>query len=105
MKRLIVATTCIAICSISAVAAHLPARVQLSAPVVPSFSWTGVYLGGELGWIRTDPEYTTGVLLLGMPFVVSPAASDKNGLSYGAIAGYNCQAGNLMLVIEGDFLG
>ena len=105
MKRLIIATACVAIGSVSAFAADLPARVQPPAPVVPVFSWTGFYLGGELGWIRTNPEYTTGVLLLGTPFVVSPTASDKDGLSYGALAGYNYQTGNLVLGVEGDFQG
>ena len=89
MKRLIVATAYVAISSVNAFAADLPARAQPLAPVVAVFSWTGFYLGGELGWIRTNPEYTTGVLLLGTPFVVSPTASDKDGLSYGALAGYN----------------
>ena len=105
LKRLIIATATVAIGSVSALAADLPARVQPLAPVVPVFSWTGFYLGGELGWIRTNPEYTTGVLLLGTPFVVSPTASDKNGLSYGALAGYNYQTGNLVLGVEGDFQG
>ena len=106
MKRLIAAAACVTIYSVSAVAADLPARSQVPAPVVaPAFSWTGFYLGGELGWMRTDPKYTTGVLLLGMPFVVAAPASDKNGLSYGALAGYNYQAGNLVLGIEGDFQG
>ena len=79
--------------SLSARAADLPTRVQPAAPVpyVPSFSWTGFYVGGELGWIRTDPEYTTGAVLLGTPFLVS-ATTGKSGLSYGALAGYNYQA-------------
>ena len=92
--------------SLSARAADLPTRVQPAAPVpyVPSFSWTGFYVGGELGWIRTDPEYTTGAVLLGTPFLVS-ATTGKSGLSYGALAGYNYQAGNVVLGIEGDFEG
>jgi outer membrane immunogenic protein len=105
LKRLLVATACLAISSVGAFAADLPAQVQMPAPVVPAFSWTGLYLGGELGWIRTNPEYTTGVLLLGTPFIVSPTASNKNGLSYGALAGYNYQTGNLVLGLEGDFQG
>lgn len=105
MKRLIVGTACVMIGPLSAGAADLPARVELPVAIAPAFSWTGVYLGGELGWIKTDPAYTTGVLLLGMPFVVSSSPSDKNGLSYGALAGYNYQAGNLVLGIEGDFQG
>ena len=60
----------------------LPAAVQPAAPVVyvPAFSWTGFYLGGELGWVQTDPKYTTAALLLGTPFVVS-SGSGKNGLT------------------------
>jgi outer membrane immunogenic protein len=92
--------------SLSARAADLTTRVQPAAPVpyVPSFSWTGFYVGGELGWIRTNPEYTTGAVLLGAPFLVS-ATTGKSGLSYGALAGYNYQAGNAVLGIEGDFEG
>src|SRR4249920_1566629 len=92
--------------SVSAFAADLPARMEPVAPVayVPAFSWSGFYLGGELGWIQTNPKYTTGALLLGAPFLVS-SGSDKNGLSYGAMAGYNYQLGQLVLGIEGDFQG
>jgi outer membrane immunogenic protein len=93
------------IVSFSAAAADLPARTEPVAPAyVPSFSWTGFYLGGELGWIRTAPEYTTGAMVLGAPFVVS-SVSSKDGLSYGLLAGYNYQTGNLVLGIEGDFEG
>ena len=92
--------------NVSARAADLPARVQPPAPVAyaPSFSWTGFYVGGELGWIRTDPDYTTGAVLLGTPFLVS-ATTGKDGLSYGILAGYNYQAGNVVLGVEGDFEG
>ena len=92
--------------SVSARAADLPTRVQPAAPgaSAPSFSWTGFYVGGELGWIRTDPQYTTGAVLLGTPFLVS-ATTGKDGLSYGILAGYNYQAGNVVLGVEGDFEG
>jgi outer membrane immunogenic protein len=79
--------------------------VEPPAAVVAAFSWTGFYVGGELGWIKTNPDYTTGVLFLGARFVVSPAISNKKGLSYGALAGYNYRVGNLVLGIEGDFEG
>lgn len=104
-NAVLVSTTAILI-SFSARAADLPARVQPAAPVAhaPPFSWTGFYLGGELGWIRTDPVYTTGAVVLGTPFLVS-AATGKDGLSYGILAGYNYQTGNLVLGVEGDFQG
>ena len=90
----------------SAQAADLPSRPEAVAPIpyVPAFSWTGFYLGGSLGWIRTDPEYAIGVLLLGTPFAVS-STSTKNGLSYGFLTGYNYQIGQSVFGIEGDFSG
>jgi outer membrane immunogenic protein len=92
--------------SVSALAADLPAEMQPVAPVayVPAFSWTGFYLGGALGWIGTNRDYTTGALVLGAPFIVS-SASGKNGLTYGILSGYNYQVGQLVLGVEGDFTG
>src|SRR5258707_1333499 len=89
-----------------ALAADLLPRMEPVAPVahVPAFSWTGFYLGGELGWIQTDPKYTTGALLLGAPFIVT-SGSDKNGLTYGIMAGYNYQVGQLVVGVEADFQG
>ena len=102
----VLASTSAILISIPARAAYLPSPVQPVAPVAypPSFSWTGFYVGGELGWIGTNPEYTTGAVLLGTPFVVS-AATGKDGMSYGVLAGYNYQVGNVVLGIEGDFEG
>src|SRR5450631_4561484 len=104
--RIVLLSTVVCIVSLSAWAADLPARMESVAPIpyVPAFSWTGFYLGGELGWIQTAPRYTTGVLWLGTPFVVS-SGSSKNGLTYGILGGYNYQAGNLVLGVEGDFAG
>ena len=108
MRRLactvLLSTTASAL-SLSALAADLPARVPV-APVayVPAFSWTGFYLGGALGWIGTNPEYTTGAIVLGTPFLVS-SSSSKDGLSYGILSGYNYQVGQVVLGVEGDFTG
>ena len=102
----VLASTSAILVSIPARAADLPSPVQPVAPIAyaPSFSWTGFYVGGELGWIGTNPEYTAGAVLLGTPFVVS-AATGKDGMSYGVLAGYNYQVGNVVLGIEGDFEG
>jgi outer membrane immunogenic protein len=92
--------------SASASAADLPGRVEPLAPVAyaPVFSWTGFYVGGELGWIQTNPQYTTGALLLGAPFLLT-SGSRKDGLTYGILTGYNYQAGQFVLGVEGDFQG
>ena len=106
LARIVLLATTASAISMSAFSADLPARMEPVAPVAyaPPFSWTGFYLGGELGWIQTNPKYTTGALLLGAPFFVT-SGSDKNGLTYGVLAGYNYQIGQLVLGVEGDFTG
>src|SRR6476659_7540278 len=106
LARIALLATAASAVSEYAVAADLPAGMEPVAPVayVPAFSWTGFYLGGELGWIQTNAQYTTGALLLGAPCVVT-SGSNKNGLSYGVLAGYNYQVGQLVLGVEGDFEG
>jgi outer membrane immunogenic protein len=101
----LLATTAGAV-SASASAADLPGRGEPLAPVAyaPALSWTGFYVGGELGWIQTNPQYTTGALLLGAPFLLT-SASRKDGLTYGILTGYNYQAGQFVLGVEGDFQG
>ena len=102
----VLVSTIAGVFNLPAIAADLPSRMEPVAPVayVPAFSWTGFYVGGELGWIQTTPNYTTGALLLGAPFAVT-SGSDKNGLTYGILAGYNYQVGQLVLGVEGDFQG
>jgi len=106
LARIVLLATTASSVSVSAFAADLPPRMEPVAPIayVPAFSWTGFYLGGELGWIQTNPQYTTGALLLGAPFLIS-SGSNKNGLTYGVLAGYNYQVGQLVLGVEGEFAG
>ncbi len=106
LARTFLLSTGASVVSLSALAADLPARMEPAAPVayVPAFSWTGFYLGGALGWIGTNPEYTTGAIVLGTPFLVS-SSSSKDGLSYGILSGYNYQVGQVVLGLEGDFTG
>jgi outer membrane immunogenic protein len=103
LARFVLLSTTASAFSLSALAADLPARTEPVAPVayVPAFSWTGFYLGGALGWIGAKSEYTAAA---GVPFVVT-SASDKNGLTYGVLGGYNYQVGQLVLGVEGDFAG
>lgn len=71
----------------TAMAADLPARVYKGEPpapvaAMPTFSWTGAYLGVDAGWsgLRSRSRNTaTGV----------NATNDVNGFAIGALAGYN----------------
>jgi outer membrane immunogenic protein len=101
--RFALLSTAPAVFSLPALAADLPPQPAPIAPVayVPAFSWTGFYLGGAIGWLGTNSEYTAAA---GVPFVVT-SASGKNGVSYAVLGGYNYQMGQLVLGVEGDFGG
>ena len=73
LARIALLATTTGAVSPSASAADLPGGVEPLAPVAyaPAFSWTGFYVGGELGWIQTNPQYKTGALLLGAPFLLA----------------------------------
>jgi outer membrane immunogenic protein len=94
--------------SLVAHAADLPPTPAYKEPAVfvPTFTWTGFYLGGELGWMQTMPTYTPGAVIAGAPFVASSLpVSDKHGVTYGLITGYNYQVGQVVLGFEGDLNG
>ena len=62
LARIVLLATTASAVSVYAFAADLPARMEPVAPVayVPAFSWTGFYLGGELGWIQTNAQIHHG---------------------------------------------
>ena len=61
-------------------------------------------MGESLGGYKRTPNTPRERYLLGAPFLVT-SGSDKNGLTYGVLAGYNYQVGQLVLGVEGDFQG
>lgn len=57
MIRLMSSVGVAALCATGALAADLPVRVAAPAPVMvaaPIFTWTGFYVGGNVGWARTN---------------------------------------------------
>jgi len=98
MKNLKLIAAAAAVCAIFGIGAASAADLPMKAaplPVVPPFSWTGFYIGGNAG---------AGVLLdQGYQNIVSTDA-DRHGI--GALAGgqigYNYQMGMLVLGIEGE---
>ncbi|WP_334494791.1 outer membrane protein [Bradyrhizobium sp. AZCC 1678] len=112
MKRIAIAAAVVSLLFAGAAsAADLAARPYAKAPppVAPVFSWTGFYIGGNVGGAFTndtafgitDPNNTLGLTggLVPINFSASPTS-----VIGGVHAGYNWQVGPTWLVgIEGDF--
>jgi outer membrane immunogenic protein len=87
----------------TAYAADLPARPRpyLKAPVyVPQFTWTGFYVGGNLGWGWSTGD---GTVSFGGPSGNTSGYGD--GFLGGIQAGYNWQFGSFVAGLEADFQG
>jgi outer membrane immunogenic protein len=102
-----------ALAATTALAADLPTKKQAPIPYVAPFSWTGFYLGGNVGVIwetgNIDVTGSPGYFDLGTvyPGLIANSFS-RNGqtdLIGGIQAGYNYQFGSLVLGIESDFDG
>ncbi len=98
MKRFL---TGAAVCALStaAMAADLPARKSAVAPVVAAnpFSWTGFYVGGQLGWAGSHLSVSgenEGTAFNG--------SQSLNSYLLGGFAGYDYQIGSLVVGIEAD---
>jgi outer membrane immunogenic protein len=83
--------------SVPALAADLPVRKAAPVYVPPAYSWTGFYLGGNLGWIRSGSTITDVVT------GASLETSGANGFMGGGQVGFNYQFNWFVLGIEGDF--
>jgi outer membrane immunogenic protein len=58
------------------------------------FSWTGLYIGGQAGYMWSDYDFTvTGT---------NETTFNVNGAMGGGHVGYNWQVGSLVLGVEGD---
>jgi outer membrane immunogenic protein len=105
----LLAATAITTAGISAAsAADLPARA--APPVfaaVPVFTWTGFYVGGNLGWGWRDDDNETVVLTgPGIPAGLVGTLNFDNGndgnFTGGGQIGYNYQIGSFVIGAEAD---
>jgi len=105
LRRILMASAGAVALAGSALAADLPSRAPPPVYAPPPFSWTGLYLGGQVG-------YAFGSLGSNL---LSPAGFDffyPNQFSYtpqgvigGAHLGYNLQISQWLLGLEGDVDG
>jgi len=87
----------------SAVAADLPSRAPppVYLPPVPIFTWTGVYIGGQIGYGWGKANGSIGDYF-GDYFASS---TTTNGVIGGAHVGYNLQLNQFVIGLEGDVDG
>jgi outer membrane immunogenic protein len=94
-----------------AFAADMPLKAP-PAPVAPTFSWTGFYIGGNAGgaWGSFDPSTTTTFNPAGYFDAVNVPAVNAAGqqsikpsaFTGGFELGYNWQSSNIVYGLEGD---
>jgi outer membrane immunogenic protein len=93
--------------------APAPAPVYTKAPVMAPFSWTGFYVGGDVGAKWTEPTWTATSLrdppgpIGGTQLPIDPTSpSNYNSVAarFGGYAGYNWQFARTWVTgLEGDF--
>ena len=90
-KFVAMAITAVALHGAAALAADMPAkaRVYQAAPI---FNWSGFYAGVNGGWLWGRPNQPEPDVFM-----------DIQGGLVGGTAGYNWQAGNWVLGVEGDW--
>ncbi len=83
-----------------AVAADIPYREAppVYAPTVPLFTWTGLYLGGQIGYAWGTDKLTVYPFGFGTNYM-------PNGVVGGAHVGYNVQLNQFVAGLEGDVEG
>jgi outer membrane immunogenic protein len=82
--------------------APAPAPIYTKAPMIAPWSWTGFYLGGNVGY-SWGHQSATVTDLAGDPLTTS--GTDLNGVIGGGQIGYNYQINSIVLGIEADIQG
>jgi outer membrane immunogenic protein len=82
-------------------AADMPLKAPRPVVVAPIYSWTGFYIGGDIGYGsgRSDGVLNDGVFN-GAPV---PYSADPRGMIGGGFAGYNYQIGQFVVGVEADW--
>ena len=110
MKRFAIAGFALGLMATAAAAADMPVPYA-KAPPPPEFSWTGLYIGGNAGWLQLEEN--------GYPFCLDPTGAMQgpgcdivpggqmggHGFFGGGQAGYNWQTGAFVFGVETDFDG
>lgn len=87
-------------------AADLPVKAPAQPVVAPYYNWTGLHVGGHIGWGWANEDQTLVAFSppggQGLP-IGSTLGTDRDGFLGGVQIGYNWQIQNWVLGIEGDW--
>lgn len=93
----------------SCFAADLPSRQSPPSYVgpvaLPTFTWTGAYVGLNVGYIGGTSRYDYTVAPEGNPVIIGSESKHGDGVIGGAQVGYNYALGNVVIGAEADFDG
>jgi outer membrane immunogenic protein len=106
-KILLASVGAIALTGSAALAADLPSRAPppVYLPPAPIFTWTGIYIGGQIGYAwGTGSNNFNGSLPDGT-FISTSAGGTPSGVIGGANVGYNLQINQWVLGLEGSVDG
>lgn len=97
--------TAIALMFVSPASAADLSRPYKAPPLfAPTFSWTGLYVGGQVGY-GWGKDHLTEYLTANGAFTGFEKQYDVNGVVGGIYGGGNYQFGNLVVGLEADFEG
>lgn len=101
MKKILLATTILAMGVVSASAADLGARPYTKAPVLaPVFSWTGFYIGADVGYGFGTSKGQSSNAFGNFPL---PYSYDPTGAMGGGFIGANYQFNQFVIGVEADW--
>ena len=98
MRRILAAVVIVGFAS-TAFAADLPVKAPARALIVPAFSWTGFYAGGQFGGGWGNHDRTL------LPPGTFANSYNSSGVIGGAYAGYNWQMQSFVFGLEADING
>ncbi|MCB4768158.1 porin family protein [Ancylobacter sp. Lp-2] len=104
MKKFLLAAVSVIALASPALAADLAAKYPVKAPIapVPVFTWTGFYIGANVGYLWSDGSGGSTIDTFGSGMW----AGTNDGFVYGGQIGYNYQLDNNWVIgIEADIQG
>jgi len=109
-KFLLASVGALALTGSAALAADLPSRAPppVYLPPPPIFTWTGIYVGGQIGyaWASGNNNFTGyDPFFVADPFISTTLGGNPSGVIGGAHVGYNYQINQWVFGLEGSVDG